>query len=269
MVPLAPLHCPACIADTIGWVSGGSPQAVSRLKASIYSPSLLTSRLDKHNSAQQLPFTVLHSAVDRPIFPSFVARSIPFVFEHNSNQAFSHRNFKPIKMHSISTAGIAALAAALSVIPHVSAHGYISGVMSGGKYYENTSPNWVYSTEKADTPGWYAYDQDNGFVAPDEYTNDNITCHKGATVGGTPIPMAAGDKIDLQWTTWPDSHHGPVITYMAAVDGAADTADKSTLKWFKVAATGLIDGSSSPGTWGSDEMICKFCIATAATHDGR
>ncbi|CAK4032634.1 glycoside hydrolase family 61 [Lecanosticta acicola] len=159
-------------------------------------------------------------------------------------------------MHSITTS-VAAFAAALSSVPLVSAHGYISGVVSGGKYYENTSPEWVYQSAKADTPGWYAYDQDNGYVAPTEYSDNNITCHKGATVGGTPIPMAAGNKIDLQWTTWPDSHHGPVITYMAAVDGEASSADKASLKWFKVAESGLVDGSASPGKWATDTLIAN------------
>lgn len=156
----------------------------------------------------------------------------------------------------------AALAAALVAIPSVSAHGYISGVVTGGKYYVNTSPSWVYSTAKTDTPGWYAYDQDNGYVAPTEYADNNITCHKGATVGQSSIPVAAGDAFDMQWTTWPDSHHGPVITYMAAVDGEFSATSKADLKWFKVAAGGLVDGSASPGTWASDKMIANNNTAT-------
>ena len=158
-------------------------------------------------------------------------------------------------MHSISTAGIAALAAALSAIPQVSAHGYISGVVSAGKYYENTSPNWVYSTEKADTPGWYAYDQDNGFVAPDSYTNDNITCHKGATPGTSSITVAAGSTIGLQWNTWPDSHHGPILNYLAPVSGSFSSIDSSKLQWFAAQDGGLIDDSTPPGTWATDQLI--------------
>lgn len=95
-----------------------------------------------------------------------------------------------------------AAVAAFSAGTLVSAHGTISGVVSGGKWYSGTSPNWIYGT-KPDTAGWYAQNQDNGFVGPDSYGNGDIDCHKSATVGGTPIPVAAGDTIDLEWTTWP------------------------------------------------------------------
>ena len=32
----------------------------------------------------------------------------------------------------------------------------------------------------------------------------------------------AGSSIDMQWTVWPDSHKGPVITYMAQVPASED-----------------------------------------------
>jgi len=38
-------------------------------------------------------------------------------------------------------------------------------------------------------------------------------------VGSEPAPLhapvRAGDVVNLRWTHWPDSHMGPVITYMA------------------------------------------------------
>lgn len=154
-----------------------------------------------------------------------------------------------------SLAKFAALAAAFSAISLVSAHGYIDGITSGGKLYSGTSPSWIYGTEKPDTAGWYADNQDNGFVPPSSYTNGDITCHKNATVGGTPVPVTAGSKIDLSWSTWPESHHGPVINYMAAVDGEFGAIGKGDLKWFKVAAEGLIDGSAAPGKWATDTLI--------------
>lgn len=71
--------------------------------------------------------------------------------------------------------------AALTAIPTVSAHGYVSGVVSGGQWYPGASPNWfygiAYGAEKPAQAGWYAYNQDTGFVAPSEY---------GDEVGATP-----------------------------------------------------------------------------------
>lgn len=157
-----------------------------------------------------------------------------------------------------SIANIAALAAALSTIPLVSAHGYIDGITSGGKWYSGTSPSWIYGTEKPNTAGWYADNQDNGFVPPSSYANGDIICHKNATVGGTPVPVAAGSKIELSWNTWPESHHGPVINYMARVNGEFSAVKKGDLKWFKVSAEGLIDGSASPGKWATDTLIGRL-----------
>lgn len=145
--------------------------------------------------------------------------------------------------------GLAALAAALSVVPLASAHGYVSGVVAGGQYFAGTSPNWN-SGEKTDTPGWYAMNQDNGFVAPSEFTTPDIVCHKDAEVGGKPFEAAAGDKLEFQWNTWPDSHKGPIITYIASVSGEFKSIKKESLKWAKIAAEGL-----KGDTWATDEML--------------
>lgn len=53
---------------------------------------------------------------------------------------------------------------------------------------------------------------------------------------------------------WPDSHHGPVIDYLAACNGNCETVDKTTLEWFKIDQVGYLNGSN-PGTWASDVLI--------------
>ncbi|SMQ48266.1 unnamed protein product [Zymoseptoria tritici ST99CH_3D7] len=153
---------------------------------------------------------------------------------------------------------IAAIAA-LAALPLVSAHGYIESVAVNGKSYVGTSPEWFYQQSKPDRAGWYAKNQDNGFVSPSAYTNADIVCHKSATVGGTPVPVSAGGKMDIKWNTWPDSHHGPVITYMAAVGGDFPSVDKTKLKWFKVKEGGLVSGSN-PGTWVTDQLLANNLV---------
>lgn len=98
-------------------------------------------------------------------------------------------------MHSYTT--ITALAA-IAVVPLASAHGYVQGIIANGKYQPNTTPNWIYGTKPV-TPGWYAKDQDNGFVAPDAYASPDIICHKDATPGAMSVEVAAGSKISLLW----------------------------------------------------------------------
>lgn len=151
----------------------------------------------------------------------------------------------------------AVVLAAIAAIPAVSAHGYVSSVTVGGKSYPGADPGWIYQSTKPQQAGWFAYNQDNGFVAPSEYGDQNITCHKGATPGTTSITVAAGSSVTLEWNTWPDSHHGPILDYLARCDGDCTKQDKSKLKFFKVDAEGLDDGSVSPGKWATDKMMAN------------
>lgn len=100
-------------------------------------------------------------------------------------------------MHS--NTQVAAALAVIALAPLASAHGYVSGVVSGGQWYSGTSPEWTYHETKPETAGWYANNQDNGYVAPSSFAEADVICHKGATVGLGSIPVAAGDAVDLQW----------------------------------------------------------------------
>lgn len=59
--------------------------------------------------------------------------------------------------------------------------------------------------------------------------------------------------MTLQWDTWPESHHGPVIDYLAKCSGDCTDADKESLSFFKLAEVGIIDASSDE--WASDKLI--------------
>ncbi|CZT15219.1 related to endoglucanase IV precursor [Ramularia collo-cygni] len=150
---------------------------------------------------------------------------------------------------------IAGVLGALTV--SVSAHGHVSGVVSNGQWYAGTTPEWTYQAEKPNTAGWYANNQDNGYVDPTVFADGDIVCHKGATPGLASIPVTAGESIDIQWNTWPDSHHGPVLDYLAPVDGDFADIDKTALQFFKIDEDGLKDGSTTPGSWASDDLIAN------------
>jgi len=85
--------------------------------------------------------------------------------------------------------------------------------------------------------------QCNGYTDGDYYT--------------APAPLvgsyAAGSKITLNWTTWPDSHKGPLITYIAAVPSGTNITSwlpGTSVVWAKVAQAGF-----SNGVWASDALI--------------
>lgn len=139
----------------------------------------------------------------------------------------------------------------------VSAHGYVSSWTIGGTTYDGFDEQWA-AAAGTDTGNefiaWSTTASDNGYVAPDAFGTADIICHKSATNGAlNNATVAAGGTVTATWNTWPDSHHGPVITYIAAADDPT-TVDKTTLEWIKIDEAGLISGSN-PGTWASDNLI--------------
>jgi len=59
----------------------------------------------------------------------------------------------------------------------------------------------------------------------------------------------------MEWNTWPSSHKGPIIDYLASCKGACSTVDKTTLEFFKIAEQGLISDTTAPGTWAADKLM--------------
>ncbi|KAI5803940.1 glycoside hydrolase family 61 protein F [Geopyxis carbonaria] len=150
-------------------------------------------------------------------------------------------------MHSLTLFTI--LASAASVL----GHGYVSDATIGGTTYSGMLPytdpyyNPVPERIFRAIPG-------NGPV--EDLTSVDMQCNGYQNSGSAPAALsatvAAGSTISLHWTTWPDSHHGPVITYMAKCSGTCKTYNPGTAAvWFKVAH----EGKRSDGTWASDDFI--------------
>ncbi|KAI1421268.1 glycosyl hydrolase family 61-domain-containing protein [Xylaria sp. FL1777] len=148
------------------------------------------------------------------------------------------------------------LLAALTTAVSVAAHGHVSNIVINGVSYQTYDPTvFPYQSDPPTVVGWTAADTDNGFVDPTTYTSGDIVCHKSATPAGGFAQVAAGDSISIQWNTWPDSHKGPMMDYLAACNGDCSSVDKTTLEFFKIDEAGILDSSSAPGTWASDVMI--------------
>ncbi|KAL2824869.1 glycosyl hydrolase family 61-domain-containing protein [Aspergillus cavernicola] len=156
----------------------------------------------------------------------------------------------------MSVARIAGFALASSAL--VAGHGYVSGIVADGEYYGGyLVNNYPYNPSPPDTIGWSTSATDLGFVDGTAYSSGDIICHRDGEPGAISASVAAGAEIELQWTEWPESHHGPVIEYLANCNGDCSTVDKSTLEWIKIAERGLVDDSVLPGTWASDELIAN------------
>ena len=144
----------------------------------------------------------------------------------------------------------------LALLSKVQAHGHVTGVVADGQWYSGYIPSFVFQNPPPIVAGWTTKDVlDNGFV--NSYDSPDIICHKGATPGGAYIKVAAGSSVELQWTQWPESHHGPVMDFLAACGEDCTTVDKTKLLFNKIDEGGLIDGSNPPGKWASDDLIAN------------
>jgi lytic cellulose monooxygenase (C1-hydroxylating) len=141
---------------------------------------------------------------------------------------------------------------ALALAGGALAHGHVQTVIADGVEYSGGIPHGA----PADAVGWAAANQDNGFVEPNSFGDADIICHKSATPASNHAVVAAGSSLTLQWDTWPESHHGPVIDYLASCGGDCSSVDKTSLSFAKIAESGLNSGSN-PGDWASDDLIAN------------
>ncbi|MCJ1404613.1 hypothetical protein MMC11_007839 [Xylographa trunciseda] len=138
----------------------------------------------------------------------------------------------------------------------VVAHGIVTGVVSGGTYYQGYSPSFQFANPIPQVAGWSSpEDLSLGFIDPSNYTAPDIICHLGSIPGATYATVAAGGTVVLQWSVWPSSHHGPVIDYLANCNGDCTGVDKTTLLFNKIDGVGLISDTTAPGVWASDQLI--------------
>ncbi|KAJ5392040.1 hypothetical protein N7509_007530 [Penicillium cosmopolitanum] len=149
------------------------------------------------------------------------------------------------------TAGLLLASAAL-----VASHGYVTSIdVDGTTYGGYLIDTYYYESDPPEIIAWSTTATDDGFVAPSAYDSSDIVCHRGSAPAALSAPVAPGGSVKMTWNTWPDDHHGPVITYLAKCDGDCADVDKTTLEFFKIDAGGLISETAIPGTWASDKLI--------------
>lgn len=140
----------------------------------------------------------------------------------------------------------------------VAAHGHIGEIKINGQTYQGyPASSAPYENPKVSRIAWSDTATDNGFVGPEAFGTSDIACHRSSAPGALSAKVAAGDKVELFWDTWPQSHKGPVIDYMAACDGDCSKASPAALNFFKIAEAGLVDGSSNPAKFASDDLVAN------------
>jgi hypothetical protein len=188
-----------------------------------------------------------------------VSQAAPFSQQIHNKRSISLKLNNLLRIRSspsMSSLKLTTTFGALALLSKVSAHGIVSGIVANGAWQSGYDPSFQYSNPPPVVAGWSIPQvSDRGFVS--DYTSPDIICHKGATPGGSYVSVAAGDSIELQWTVWPDSHHGPVIDYLAACGDDCTTVDKTQLLFNKIDEAGLNNGDPAPGNWASDDLIAN------------
>lgn len=147
----------------------------------------------------------------------------------------------------------------LALTSTVLGHGWIDSWTIGGQNYTGYNPTIAPWVPDQGTITWPAWNTDTGPVYSSDVNSPDIICSINATNAKIyATPVAAGSTINLHWTTWPESHHGPIFTYLAACKGDCTKVNKNKLKWFKIAELGQISlgaGVGTPGVWAATQLI--------------
>ncbi|KAH6675919.1 glycoside hydrolase [Halenospora varia] len=143
-------------------------------------------------------------------------------------------------MFSISLYANALLAAATTV----AAHGYVDNATIGGTFYQFYQPYGDQYMNPA--PQRVSRKIPSNGPVLDVSTID-VQCggwSPEGKVGSAPAPLhapaAAGSQVTLRWTAWPDSHRGPMITWMALCpsEGCQNWLPGTSPVWFKIKQEG-------------------------------
>jgi cellulase len=150
------------------------------------------------------------------------------------------------------------LSFALSLANTALAHGWIDTLNIAGQTYTGFNPTAAPWVPDQGTITWPAWNTDTGPVYSKNLQSPDIICSINATNAKLySNSIAAGQTINLHWTTWPDSHHGPILSYLAACNGDCTTVKKDQLRWFKIAELGQISygtGGGKSGVWADDQL---------------
>jgi cellulase len=96
-------------------------------------------------------------------------------------------------------------------------------------------------------------------------TRADIACGSNTVPAGTIAPARAGSNITFGWSTWPITHNGPIMTYMAPYEGDVAKVDVTKLKFFKIAELGLADDGV---TWATNVLTANDNVtAVTIPHD--
>ncbi|KAF5093889.1 hypothetical protein D0Z03_002256 [Geotrichum reessii] len=139
----------------------------------------------------------------------------------------------------------------LAAASFAAAHGIVTDIKFDNDWYTSSLVfQDPYANPVPERITWSFFGAGNGPV-PD-FTTKDIVCNKNAKPAALVADVKAGAKVTFYWTVWPESHKGPVMTYLANCGGDCRTVDPSSLSYFKIDHAGYENGE-----WISDKIIAN------------
>jgi hypothetical protein len=103
--------------------------------------------------------------------------------------------------------------------------------------------------------------------APSDVLLPDITCGRAAITPQLQAVARAGSDLTFGHSTWPITHNGPILTYLARYDGDVGRVNISELEFFKIKETGLLPDRV---TWATNLLTANDNVTTATIpHDIR
>ncbi|KAF9450060.1 lytic polysaccharide monooxygenase [Macrolepiota fuliginosa MF-IS2] len=111
--------------------------------------------------------------------------------------------------------------------------------------------------------GWQPYNSVDGQTSIERpfsiilsATASTMSCNDNGQAGALQLSatVAAGSQITAKWNQW-THQEGPVTVYLASCGGSCTSANSNSLKWFKIAETGLKSGTVGAGQWGNGDIV--------------
>lgn len=148
-----------------------------------------------------------------------------------------------------------ALSSLLVTAGGAAAHGWISEITLNGEVFPGYNPTIAPWVADQGTIAWPSWNTDTGPIYGNDVSHPDIICQINATNANKIGTVTAGSDVVVKWTTWPESHHGPVLAYLADCRGDCAKVNKAELEWFKIAELGQLSlgaGGGTPGVWAAD-----------------
>lgn len=156
-----------------------------------------------------------------------------FIYERRQPQAATLPDIEPLTLRKMVNlryrATVTHVLFLFQISLGVSAHGWVSQATINGVNYPGYNP-YQDPFDPSAKPKIFRKIPWNGPV--EDLSLPDIQCSGRFSSGTSPAPLhapvEAGTDISLYWTQWPDSHHGPLITYLARCPDSCDDYQPGT-----------------------------------------